>query len=205
MTNLKFTRTTLLLTIVIASTALVDAQSPTPKNPGLPVGAIPIRPVDDPSVKVGWRRYEIGTTPILGVVLPSPPDVTTETIEGQLVNTYVSTNPSGVYTAVRIDRLPVNLENASEDARGRYFQSFFEGFARSFQNNLQYSLVLLDVTQLTTATGSKGFQQRLTLGPMQGRAQMVFVGNSAFALVALWLPDTPATDYESFFDSFRLK
>ena len=193
------------MVIVIASTAVVDGQSPRPQTPGLPVGAIPIRAVDDPSVKVGWRRYDIGTAPILGVILPSPPGVTAETVEGQQVNTFVSTNPSGVYSAVRIDRIPVNLENASEDVRSRYFQAFFEGFARSFQNNLQYSLVLLEVTQLTTATGHKGFQQRLTLGPMQGRSQMVFVGDSAFALVALWLPDAPAADYDSFFDSFRLK
>ena len=205
MTYLKFLRATLLLVIIVASTAVVGAQSPNSQKPGLPAGAIAIRPVDDPSVKVGWRRYEIGTTPILGVVLPSLPDVTAETIEGQQVNTFVSTNPSGVYTAVRIDRIPVNLENASEDARSKYFQGFFEGFARSFQNNLQFSLVLLEVTELTTTTGRKGFQQRLTLGPMQGRAQMVFVGDSAFALIALWLPNTPAGDYDSFFDSFRLK
>ena len=205
MTDLKIVRTTLLLVIVIASTAVVGAQSPGPRPPGLPAGAIAIRPVDDPSVQVGWRRYEIGTTPILDVVLPSIPSVTGETVEGQQVNTFVSTNPSGVYAAVRVDRVPVNLENASEDSRSKYFQSFFEGFARSFQNNLQYSLVLLEVTELTTTTGRKGFQQRLTLGPMQGRAQMVFVGDSAFALIALWLPNTPAGDYDSFFDSFRLK
>ena len=205
MTDLKFVRTTLFLVIVIASTAVVGGQSPRSQTPGRPAGAIPIRPVDDPSVKAGWRRYDIGTTPILGVILPSPPGVTAETVEGQQVNTFVSTNPSGVCAAVRIDRIPVNLENASEDVRSKYFQVFFEGFARSFQNNLQYSLVLLEVTQLTTTAGHKGFQQRLTLGPMQGRSQMVFVGDSAFALVALWLPDAPAADYDSFFDSFRLK
>lgn len=205
MTDLKFVRTTLFLVIVIASTAVVGGQSPRSQTPGPPAGAIPIRSVDDPSVKAGWRRYDIGATPILGVILPSPPGVTAETVEGQQVNTFVSTNPSGVYAAVRIDRIPVNLENASEDVRSRYFQGFFEGFARSFQNNLQYSLVLLEVTQLTTTAGHKGFQQRLTLGPMQGRSQMVFVGDSAFALVALWLPDAPAADYDSFFDSFRLK
>ena len=102
-----------MLLIVIASTAVVGGQSPRPKSPGLPAGAIPIRPVDDPSVRVGWRRYDIGTKPILGVVLPSPPGVTAETLEGQQVNTFVSTNRSGVYAAVRIDRIPVNLENAS--------------------------------------------------------------------------------------------
>ena len=209
MADLKFVRTTLLLVIVIASAAFVRAQSPEPKPPGLPVGAIPARPIEDPSVKTGWRRYEMGTTPTLGVVLPSSPSVTFETAQGQQINTYVSTNSSGVYAAVRIDRIPINLETASDEVRSRYFQSFFDGFARGFQKGLgpsvKDSLDLLEVTQLTTATGRKGFQQRLTLGSMQGRSQMVFVGDSAFALVALWLPDAPAADYDSFFSSFRLK
>ena len=209
MTDLKFVRTTLLLMIVVASTAVVRAQSPEPQKPGLPAGAIPARPIEDPSVRVGWRRYEIGTIPTLGLVLPSPPSVTVETAQGQQINTYVSTSSSGVYAAVRMDRLPINLETAPEDARSRYFQSFFDGFARGFQKGLGPSvkdtLALLEVTQLTTATGRKGFQQRLTLGTMQGRSQMVFVGNSAFALVALWLPEAPAADYDSFFGSFRLK
>lgn len=209
MTDLIFGRTTLLLVIVIASLGFVHAQSPEPKPPGLPVGAIPIRTIEDPSVKVGWRRYEIGTTPILGVVLPTFPGVTVETAQGQQINTYVSTSSSGVYAAVRIDRIPMNLEAASEEARSKYFQSFFDGFARGFQKGLgptvKDSLALLEVTQLTTATGRKGFQQRLTLGTMQGRSQMVFVGDSAFALVALWLPEAPAADYDSFFGSFRIK
>ena len=195
--------------IVGISIALVRAQAPEPQKPALPAGAIPARPVDDSSVKPGWRRYEMGTTPTLGVVLPSPPGVTVETAQGQQINTYVSTSTSGVYAAVRIDRLPMNLETASEDARSRYFQGFFDGFARGFQKGLgptvKDSLALLEVTQLTTATGRKGFQQRLTLGTMQGRSQMVFVGDSAFALVALWLPEAPAADYDSFFGSFRIK
>jgi hypothetical protein len=209
MMDLKFVRTTLLLVIVIASAQVLRAQSPEPKKPGLPAGAVPARPVADPAVKLGWQRYEIGSMPTFGVVLPSPPGVTFESVQGQQVNTYVSTNASGVYAAARIDRLPLNLETAPEDARSKYFQSFFNGFARGFQKGLgptvKDSLALLEVTQLMTATGRKGFQQRLTLGSMQGRSQMVFVGDSAFALVALWLPDAPASDYDSFFDSFRLK
>lgn len=205
----KCVRTVLLLVIVIASTTVSRAQSPEPRKPALPAGAIPARPVEDPSVKVGWRRYEIGSTPTFAVALPSPPGVTVESVRGQQVNNYVSTSTSGVYAAVRIDHVPINLETASEDARSRYFQSFFEGFARGFQKGLgpavKDSLALLDVTQLTTAAGHKGFQQRLTLGSMQGRSQMVFVRDSAFALVALWLPNAPAADYDSFFGSFRLK
>ena len=208
MTELRLKLATLVL-LVSSCNALVHAQSPAPQKPGLPGNAIPARAVEDPSVKAGWRRYEIGATPALGVILPSVPAHTVETARGQDINTYVSANESGVYAAVRIDRLPLSLESTSEEARSRYFQSFFDGFARGFQKGLgptiKDSLALLEVTQLTTATGHKGFQQRLTLGSMHGRSQMVFVGDSAFALVALWLPKAPAADNDSFFGSFRIK
>ncbi len=208
MTELTLKLATLVL-LVASCNALVHAQSPAPQKPGLPSNAIPARAIEDPFVKAGWRHYEIGATPTFGVILPSVPAHTVETARGQDVNTYVSTNQSGVYAAVRIDRLPMNLESASDESRSRYFQSFFDGFARGFQKGLgptvKDTLALLEVTQLTTATGHKGFQQRLTLGSMQGRSQMVFVGDSAFALVALWLPNAPAADYDSFFGSFRLK
>ncbi len=208
MTELKLILATLAL-LAVSSNALVHSQSPAPQKPGLPSNAIPARAVEDPSVRLGWRRYEMGATPALGVILPSVPAHTVEIAAGQDVNTYVSANESGVYAAVRIDRLSMNLEGASQEARSTYFQSFFEGFARGFQKGsgptVKDSLALLEITQVMTATGRNGYQQRLTLGTMQGRSQMVFVGNSAFALVALWLPNAPAADYDSFFGSFRIK
>ena len=208
MTELKLVLGTLVL-LVVSSNALVHAQSPTPQSPGLPGNAIPARAVEDPSVRAGWRRYEIGATPTLSVALPSVPGTTVESARGQDINTYVSTNQSGVYAAVRIDRLPMNLESATDEARSKYFQDFFDGFARGFQKGLgptvKDSLALLEVTKVMTATGRSGYQQRLTLGAMHGRSQMVFVGNSAFALVALWLPNAPPAEYDSFFGSFRIR
>lgn len=208
MSELKLILATLVL-LVVSSNALVHAQSSAPQSAELPSNAIPARPVEDPSVRAGWRRYEIGATPTLGVILPSVPGITVESVRGQDINTYVSTNQSGVYAAVRIDRLPMNLESAPDEDRSRYFQSFFEGFARGFQKGLgptvKDALALLEVTKVMTATGRNGYQQRLTLGTMQGRSQMVFVGNSAFALVALWLPNAPPAEYDSFFSSFRIR
>ena len=209
MTESKLIMATLLLIVAIASSVVVRSQSPQPQTPALPANPIPARVVEDPSVQVGWRRYEIGATPTLSLILPAAPGITSETVQGQLVNTYVSANSSGVYAAVRIDRLAMNLETASEEARNKYFRSFFQGFAQGFQKGLsptvKDTLELLDVAQVTTASGRQGYQQRLMLGSAQGRGQMVFVGNSAFGLVALWFPNAPATDNDSFFASFRIK
>src|SRR5687768_12843739 len=209
MTYSKLTLGALALVVAIFSSAVVRAQSPQAREPGLPALMIPARVVEDLSLKDGWQRYEIGATPTLGLILPSKPNETAEEVQGQVVFTYVSGNSSGVYAAVRIERLPTNLEHATDEARSNYFRSFFQGFARGFEKAVSKSikdkLELLEVTQVPTATGINGFQQRMTLGATQGRGQMVFEGNSAFGLVALWFPGAPAADVDSFFASFRVK
>ena len=207
--NSKLRIATLLLAVAVSCVAVVYAQSPQPQASALPANAIPARVVEDPSVQVGWQRFEMGAAPTLSLILPEAPKITVESVQGQLINTYVSSNASGVYAAVRIDGLSADLERGSEEMRSRYFRGFFQGFARGFQKGLgpaiKDTLELREVTQLTTATGRSGYQQRLTLGTAEGLGQMVFVGKSAFGLVALWFPTAPPQDHVSFFGSFRLK
>jgi hypothetical protein len=197
---------TLLSLALMLSVATAHAQTSAPLSP--PANAIPARVMEDPSVRTGWRRYGFGATPNLSVILPGAPSNAVEVVDAQVVNTYISTTSSGVYAAVRVDRIPINLGSASEEARSRYFREFFQGFAKGFHKGLgstvQDSLQLLEVTTVKTAAGRDGYQQRLTIGTMQGRAQMMFVGNSAFCIVAFWLPTAPAADYDSFFGSFRI-
>ena len=162
MTYSKLKIGALALVFAISSSAGIRAQSPQPQQPGLPA-----RVVEDPAVKEGWHRYEIGATPTLSLILPSKPNGTVDDVQGQVVNTYVAVNSSGVYAAVRIDRLAINLERATEEARSNYFRTFFQGFAQGFEKAVSKSvkdkLELLEVTQVPTATGRNGFQQRMTL------------------------------------------
>jgi hypothetical protein len=205
--KLKFPKAALLVAVLSAA-SIANGQAPETKSPGPPTNAWPIRVIEDPSVRTGWRRYEIGASPTLSVILPSIPGGTLERVGANVINTHVSSNGSGVYAAVRVDQIPLNLEAASEEARNLYFSQFFQGFAKSFQKGLgptiKDSLEFLDVTKVKTAAGRDGLQQRLRLGSTQGRAQMVFVGNSAFCVIAFWFPTAPAADYDSFFESFRI-
>ena len=209
MMHSRLIRATLLLIVAVFSGGVVGVQSAQSQTPALPPNAIPARAVADPSVQVGWQRYDMGAAPALSLILPEAPGVTVETVQGQLINTYVAAGNLAVYAAVRIDGLPTNLEQASEEKRSGYFRSFFQGFSQGFQKGLgptnKDTLQLLDVTLVATATGRRGYQQRLTLGTAQGRAQMVFVGTSAFGIVALWFPNASAQDQELFFNSFRVK
>ena len=202
-----FVKAQLVSLVLLLFVASLPAQSPSPTPPRATVTGIPARAIDDPSVRVGWRRYAFGASPGFSVILPSEPALTSEGVQTQILNTYIAATPSGVYAAARVDRIPVHMESAAEEVRNRYFREYFQGFAKGMEKALAstgQSVQLQEVTKVATAAGRDGFQQRFALGSMQGRAQMVFVGNSAFCVIAMWAPAALATDYESFFSSFRI-
>ena len=208
-TKLSVAKIALLPSVLLLTVITVHPQTAGQTTTVLTPNTIPAHVIEDSSVRSGWQRYGFGVKPALSVILPAAPNSAVENLAGgQVVNTYVGTTNSGVYAAARVDRIPINIENASEEARSRYFREFFEGFAKGFQeassSKIPDSLQLLEVTKVTTAAGRDGFQQRLTLGTTQGRAQMVFVGNSAFCVIAFWFPTAPAADVDSFFGSFRV-
>jgi hypothetical protein len=197
----------LICLVLLLSVANVHPQSAAPKPPTDPVNAIPARVIDDPSVRAGWRRYGFGASAGFSVILPAEPALTSEAMQTQIINTYIAATSSGVYAAARVDRIPVHMESAAEQVRSRYFREYFQGFAKGMEKSLAstgQSVQLQEVTKVATAAGRDGFQQRFAFGSMQGRAQMVFVGSSAFCIIALWTPAAPAADYESFFSSFRI-
>jgi hypothetical protein len=197
----------LLSLVLLLSVANVYPQSTSQKPPAVLATTIPARVIADPSVRAGWRRYGFGEGPGFSVILPAEPVVTSEGVQTQILNTYIAATSYGVYAAARVDRIPVHMESAPEEVRSRYFREYFQGFAKGMEKALAstgQSVQLQEVTRVATTTGRNGFQQRFALGSMQGRAQMVFVGNSAFCIIAVWTPATPANDDESFFSSFRI-
>jgi hypothetical protein len=120
----------------------------------------------------------------------------------------MSDKDNAVYGAVRLDGIGRNMERATEAERKTFFQSFIEGFVTSFQeglkkDNLNYEMKLSDPKKVRAA-GREAFQQELTVGPLQGSAQLVFVGSGAFCILSIWNPQTPAADHEAFFNSFQL-
>ena len=199
-----------LLPVVLMATMInVHSQSPTPAPPGLPATVIPPRVINDPSAKPsGWQRYQFGANPGFSVILPSAPVGSSEVAGVQVINNYMSSTGSVVYAVTRVDHIELSLETASEKARSDYFKGFFQGFAKGFEGppsgQTQDTVHLLDVTKVRAA-GRDGFEQRLTYKTWLGRGQMIFVGDSAFCVIAMWLPSVPAADYDSFFESFRIE
>lgn len=202
-----------LLTVLVLTTVSVSAQttpiaSPTPRQSVPPVAA---KVIDDASVPSGWRRYQFGEAPNFSVIMPGQPEATAERapgIETAIVNLYIATNDNAVYAASRLQGLGTNMEAISEEVRASFFKNYIEGFSRGFQssmkeNKLDYELKMLPPTKVK-ATNREAYQQDFTVGPFTGRAQLVFAGSAAFAVLTIWNQRTPTIDRETFFSSFQL-
>jgi hypothetical protein len=199
----------LLLVLLALTPAQALAQSTDPKAPGLPAVVIPAKAIEDALAPLGWRRYQFGDRPAFSVFLPSEPEVSASATSDTTTNLYITANSKGVYAAARIDFVQANLEKAPEPSRQKFFEEFFAGFAKGFQevlvkNNPTYQLQLLNPKKVMTASGREGYQQEMAVGTFKGQAQLVFVGTAAFCVVSIWNPKTPAAETEAFFKSFKL-
>ena len=196
------------LTAISVSAQATATATPTPRQAVPPV---PAKVIDDASVPSGWRRYQFGESPNFSVIMPAAPEATAERapgIETAVVNLYIATNDNAVYGASRLQGLGTNMDAVSEDVRASFFKNYIEGFSRGFQgsmkqNNLNYELKMLPPTKVK-ATNRDAFQQDFTVGPFTGRAQLVFAGSAAFAVLTIWNQRTPTIDRELFFNSFKL-
>ena len=202
-----------LLLMLLALTAATSlGQAPVSKLPAQPVDPIPAKVVADISAPAGWQRYQFGERPQFSVILPAAPESSAERMPDSttIVNLYIAPAAgTGIFAAARLDKIPADLEKAPESRREAFFKEYFAGFAKGFQesmakNNLSFQLQLLDSQKVVTATGRGGFQQDMSVGPFKGRSQLVFVGTSAFCVLAIWNEKVPAATYETFFKSFQL-
>ncbi len=205
----KLCRAILLLIFISGYSATVRAQSSAP--PGPKPTPFAVVPVDDSSAPAGWRRYNIGTQPVLSVLLPAPPDANAEPAgsgAGTATHMYLANSSNATYGVARIAGLTINMEQAAEPTRQEFFTGFMKGFARGFEQgpkntNASPTVILADSRKVTAAT-REGFEQDLTSGSLKGRAQMIFVGPNAIALIAIWTDDASRVDRDAFFKSVRV-
>lgn len=203
----KFWQTIFLLIFIGGYGATVRAQSLPPPVPNpTPFAVVP---VEDSSAPAGWRRYNIGTQPVLSVVLPAPPDANAERSGPELsTHTYLANSANATYGIARIAGFTINIEQAAEPTRQEFFNGFMKGFARGFKQgqkapNDSLAVVLGD-SHKVNAAAREGFEQDLAAGHLKGKAQMIFVGPNAIALIAIWIDDASRADRDAFFKSLRV-
>lgn len=213
----------LLKAVLFAACVAVCASAARAQTRPGPVGPPPVaaRPtptpyavvaVEDSSVVLaGWRRYQFGASPAFSVAMPARPDANAERMPSApdaVVHFYLTASERGVYGASRLDGLALDMDGVTDAQREGFFREYVTGFAEGFRqglkaNNLDYELTFKP-SKKVRAAGRDAFEQELTVGPFQGRAQLVFAGRAAFCVVAIWTAETPAADLQAFFNSFRL-
>ena len=167
----------------------------------------------------GWKRYELngGKRDEISVFLPArpedfpggkfkaPPDIELP------AHLYLLSRDATNFFAAFID-LPKASEEMSASQRGDIFYGCWRGIAGKMQGILQRnfggSFEISGSSQKVRVMNER--EQRMqdfSIGSQQGRAQIVFAGQRAYLLVAVWHPtDSKSVAAASqFLDSFQVR
>jgi hypothetical protein len=204
------------LIVVVGANLCGQAQQPPP--PGLvatqaEITPLPVTVVEDTSALPGWKRYQFGDPQLFSATLPGSPQYQSEKFpaaQGSLIaRLYMIPSATGVYGLNYIES-PVATASGKSDAAARgFFKSYMNGFIDGFKKGLQQR----GFTDLETKTsperqvkisGFDGYEQDLTIGPFQGRTQVVFIGRKVYAAIVLWNEGNPLSERMAFFNSFQI-
>jgi hypothetical protein len=204
------------LVLVAGASLCGQAQEHGPSPAPTPSEITPLRMtvVEEPSALSGWKHYQFGDPTLFSGILPAAPIYQSEKFpvpQGSLVTrVYMAASASGVYGLNYIES-PLTSAPGQIDAQTKtFFNNYMKGFIDGFKRGLEQK----GFTDLETKTGPErkvrisgldGFEQDLTIGPFEGRTQVVFIGRKVYAAVALWRPESPANERTAFFNSFQVR
>lgn len=194
-----------------------QSVSPTPTPPPAPRATPtphPLKVVPDPAARAGWTRYQFGDSPAFSLLLPARPSASALNVASRedpnaVAHLYLAEGASSIFGAQRVDGFAIDMDRAPEGAKQGLFDIFIKGFTDSFREEMRRGgldfAVELRAPKRSKAAGREAFEQDFAYGPLDGRAQVVFAGRSAFAAIAVWAREAGlAGDRETFFQSFRL-
>jgi hypothetical protein len=206
-----------LLIVVVGATLFGQAQQPPQPRPvATPSEITPLRMtvVTDASALPGWKRYQFGEPQLFSGVFPVEPQYQSEkfpVFQGSLVTRlYMAPSATGVYGLNYIES-PLAAVPGPTDAQTRaFFKSYMDGFIDGFKKGLEQKGFTNMETKSSAErkvqiSGLDGFEQDLTIGPFEGRSQVVFIGRKVYAAIALWTQDNPAAERAAFFNSFQIR
>ena len=187
---------------------------PPPPAPRAAPTPQPLKVVPDPSARAGWTRYQFGDSPAFSLLMPARPTASALNVASRedpdtVAHLYLAEGAAAAFSAQRVDGFSVDMDRVPEAAKRGLFDIFIKGFMDSFREEMRRNgfdfAVELRAPKKSKAAGREAFEQDFAYGPLDGRAQVVFAGHSAFAAIAVWSREAGlAADRETFFQSFRL-
>ena len=201
------------LVIITGAHLCGQAQQPAQATSQAEIAPLRMVIVDEASALSGWKRYQFGDPQLFSAILPGAPQYQSEKFpvnQGSLVTRlYMIPSTSGVYGLNYIES-PLTTTPGQTDAQTRtFFNNYMKGFIDGFKKGLQQR-GFTDLETKTSAerlvkiSGFAGFEQDLTIGPFEGRTQVVFLGRRVYAAIALWNTDNPLSERTAFFNSFQI-
>lgn len=202
------------LLIIAGANLCGQAQQPAPVATPAEIAPLRMTVVEEASALPGWKRYQFGDPQLFSAILPGAPQYQSEKFpvtQGTLVTRlYVTPSATGVYGLNYIES-PLASTTGQTDAETR---NFFTGYMKGFIDGFKKGLEQKGFTDVETKTGAErqvrvsgfdGFEQDLTIGPFEGRSQVVFIGRRVYAAIALWNQENPASERAAFFNSFQIR
>jgi hypothetical protein len=201
------------LMVVIGADLCVQAQQPGQAANQEAVAPLRVVVVEDTTAPAGWKRYQFGDPISFSAILPGAPEYHSSRLapdKGSLIaRYYLNSNATGVYVLNYIESSQTNPFNTSETETTITFNKYMTGLIKGFKAALQAN----GLTDLETTMGDQrrikisgfvGYEQDLTIGPLQGRAQVLFLGKYAYVAMAFWGEQDPLSERTAFFNSFQI-
>jgi hypothetical protein len=203
------------LSLVLCCLCVADALAQGGKGAPPPIPPQGARAVGDVSAPAGWKRYEIrfGAGRVIGVVLPSQPEVETTTVPmdalpAATLHQLTVPTDADIYVLQYMEGLPVSVTD-DRDAQSFLFKKFWSGFVEGFrsaiaQKGVAAELVLQPQREMTVG-GSRMQAQDFAVGDAAtGCARAVVTGGHLYALVVASRGKKLSAEAAAFLDSFAL-
>jgi hypothetical protein len=165
-------------------------------------------------VPAGWLWFWPATKSFR-VLMPKEPtrEVSKSTISESVevtTDAYTASNDDGVFVVAYVKDLPLESAKMSEASRQALYEAIWKGMAEGIRvglekNGLTFKVELLGVPVKSTVSGYEGRGQDFTIGPLQGKAQMILLGHHAYVLLSVLADEKAIAHRNTFFDSFEIK
>jgi len=125
-------------------------------------------------------------------------------------DSYTAANDDGVFVVAYVKDLPLEGAKMSESFRQSFYDEMWKGMAEGIRvelekNGMNFKVDSVGGPRKLVISSYDGREQDFTIGPLQGRAQMILGGQHAYILLTVLAGENAIALRDAFFNSFQIK